>query len=253
MRPPLHVLHAGTAGNDDAPTLVLLHLFAGSALSWEPVVELLAPSCRLVVPSLRGFGQSPAPEPGATLADYADDVAEITAPLGRHWLVGHSMGGKVAALLAARRPRGLAGLVLVAPSPPTPEPIPDRPAMLAAFGSPAAAAATARRISRRAGEPRVLERLLGDSLHTSRIAWEWWVERGSRDDIGGQAETIAVPTLVVAAADDADLPPEVIEREVVRRVPGAGFTTLPGSRHMVPFDAPDALAATITAWMQRTA
>ena len=137
MRPPLHVLHAGSGSG---PVLVLLHLFAGSALSWEPLAERLAPLHRLVVPSLRGFGRSPAPAPGVTLADYADDVAEIASDLGRYVLVGHSMGGKVAALLAARRPPGLAGLVLVAPSPPTPEPIPDRAAMLAAFGDPAAAA-----------------------------------------------------------------------------------------------------------------
>ena len=35
-------------------------------------------------------------------------------------LVGHSMGGKTAQLLAARRPKGLRGLVLVAPAPPAP-------------------------------------------------------------------------------------------------------------------------------------
>lgn len=247
---PLHVLLAGSGGG---PALVLLHYFAGSALSWEPTAELLALAHRLVVPSLRGFGQSPAPEPGATLADWADDVAEVAAPLGRHVLVGHSMGGKIATLLASRRPPGLAGLVLVAPSPPTPEPIPDRAAMLAGFGDPVAAAATAREISLRAGEPRVLERIVGDNLHTSRTAWEWWVERGSRNDIGEQAGQVAVPVLVVAAAEDRTLPPGVIEREVAQRIRNAEFTTLPGSRHLAPIDAPEALAATIAAWVRRAA
>lgn len=180
MRPPLHVLHAGTTGNETRPALVLLHYFAGSALSWEPLAELLAPRYRLVVPSLRGFGGSPAPEAGITLADYADDVAGIAAPLGRHVLVGHSMGGKIAALLASRRPPDLAGLILVAPSPPTPEPIPDRAATLAAFGDPAAAAETARAISARAGQPQVLARILGDNLRASRVAWTWWIETTSR-------------------------------------------------------------------------
>lgn len=250
MRPPLHVLHAGSGVG---PALVLLHYFAGSAQSWEPLAERLAPSCRLVAPSLRGFGRSPAPEPGVTLADYADDVAAVAEGLGRYVLVGHSMGGKVAALLASRCPPGLAGLALVAPSPPTPEPIPDRAAMLAGCGDPAAAARTAREISARAGEPRVLERILDDNLRTSRVAWTWWVEAGSREDISPEAARIAVPTLAVAAADDQNLPPEMIEREVAGRIPGAEFTTLPGSRHLIPVDAPDALAATLSAWLARLA
>ena len=250
MRPPLHVLHAGSG---EGPALVLLHYFAGSALSWELVVERLAPSCRVVAPSLRGFGRSPAPAPGLTLADYADDVAEAAAGLGRYVLVGHSMGGKVAMLLASRHPPGLAGLALIAPSPPTPEPIPDRAAMLAACGDPTAAARTARQISARAGEPRVLERIMGDNLATSRIAWTWWVEAGSRDDIAAEAARIAVPTLAVAAADDEALPPDVIEREVVGRIAGAEFTTLPGSRHLIPIDAPDALAAALVAWAAKLA
>ncbi len=243
-RPPLHVLHAGQGG----PALVLLHLFAGSALSWEPVVERLAGRYRCIVPDLRGFGASPPPEPGATLADWADDVAAITAPLGRHILVGHSMGGKIATLLASRNPAGLAALVLVASSPLTPEPIPDRAAMLAALGNPAAAVATAREISARAGERPVLERLIGDSLRTSRAAWEWWVERGSREDISTDAAGIAVPVHVVAGADDTTTPAALLEREIVGRIPGATLTTLPGSRHMIPFDAPDALATLIEGW-----
>jgi 3-oxoadipate enol-lactonase len=44
--------------------------------------------------------------------------------LKRYVLVGHSMGGKIAQLMASRRPTGLAGLVLVAPSPPSPMALP---------------------------------------------------------------------------------------------------------------------------------
>lgn len=62
-----------------------------------------------------------------------------------------------------------------------------------------------------------------------------------------------MPTLAVAAEDDETLPPEVIEREIAGRIPGAAFTTLPGSRHLIPIDAPDALAATILAWLEGVA
>ena len=44
----------------------------------------------------------------------------------------------------------------------------------------------------------MLERILGDALYASRIAWTWWIESGSRDDIAAQAADIAVPTLVTS-------------------------------------------------------
>ena len=52
----------------------------------------------------------------------ADDVEVVTQrlSLNRFILVGHSMGGKVAQIVAGRRRTGLMGLVLVAPAPPTP-------------------------------------------------------------------------------------------------------------------------------------
>ena len=56
------------------------------------------------------------------IADLAADAEGVIETLGlqRYVLVGHSMGGKFAQLIASRRPRGLEGLVLVAPSPPSP-------------------------------------------------------------------------------------------------------------------------------------
>ena len=51
-----------------------------------------------------------------------DDAQSVIAAFGytEYVLVGHSMGGKVAQALAARRPAGLAGVVLVAPAPAAP-------------------------------------------------------------------------------------------------------------------------------------
>ena len=225
-------------------------MFAGSGLAWAPVVQHL-PGFRCVTPDLRGFGAALPPDAGATLADWVDEAAAFAAPLGRFVLVGHSMGGKIATLLASRRPAGLAGLVLVAPSPPTPEPIPDRAGMLSGFHDPAAAARTARQISARHDDPAVMQRLVEDSLRTSQSAWEWWVERGSSEDIAALAAAIDIPVLVVAAADDANIPPPLLEQEVVARIPGATLTILSDSRHMIPLDAPGPLAQVIKDWVSR--
>jgi pimeloyl-ACP methyl ester carboxylesterase len=70
------------------------------------------------------------------MADDAEAVAR-TLGLSRYALVGHSMGGKVAQIVATRRPDGLMGLVLVAPAPPTPMPVPEaqHAAMLDSYSS----------------------------------------------------------------------------------------------------------------------
>lgn len=223
----------------------MLHLFAGSALSWRPVIERLGER-RCVAFDQRGFGGAPPPEPVRTLADWADDAGAVAAGLGRYVLVGHSMGGKIATLLASRHPPGLAGLVLVCPSPPTPEPIPDRDAMRRGWGGRAAAERTAREISAAAErDGALLDRLVTDQLRASEAAWDWWAERGSCDVITQAAGRIAVPTLVLAAAEDTNITPEVVEREVASRVPNARYELVPDSRHMMPFDAPDALAERI--------
>lgn len=234
--------------NKPRPALLFLHMFAGSGLGWAPVVQHL-PGFHCVTPDLRGFGAATPPGSGATLADWADEAAALAAPLGQFVLVGHSMGGKIATLLASRRPAGLAGLVLVAPSPPTPEPIPDRAGMLSGYHDPAAAARTAQQISRHHDDPAVMRRLVEDSLRTSHPAWTWWIERGSCEDIAESAAAIDVPVLVVAAADDANLPPLLLRQEVVARIPGATLVTLPDSRHMVPLDAPGPLAQVIRDWV----
>ncbi|MBA3659529.1 MAG: alpha/beta hydrolase, partial [Gemmatimonadales bacterium] len=112
-------------GPQRGPALVFLHYFGGSSREWAGVMDQLDGEHRCIAPDLRGFGQSGAPETGYTVRDYADDVAALVErfELTRFHLVGHSMGGKVALAFAARRPPGLEGVVLLAPSPPTPEPI----------------------------------------------------------------------------------------------------------------------------------
>ena len=227
------------------PDILFLHGFATSGSVWRDVVAAL-PGRRCLTPDLRGFGSAEPAPTGWELDDWVDEAASFMAPLVRFVLVGHSMGGKLATLLAARRPAGLEHLILVAPSPPVPEPIPDRAKMLAARGDRAAAEDTARTISHRASrDPDVLDALVSDSLRTDRAAWIWWVQRGSRADVTDQAARIAVPTLLLAGADDTTIPAAFLTEHALPRLPGARMATLPGSRHMVPLDAPDALAAHI--------
>lgn len=240
-----------------SPALLLLHYFGGSARSWDMLAARLGPAWRCVAPDMRGFGDNHAGGPYG-VDDYADDAAALAAGLGPFILVGHSMGGKVAAALAGRHPPGLVGLILIAPSPPCPEPMTDtaREELRASFGSRDGAVRTARAISARANDgpgfdPAVLDRIVTDHMRAARPAWDAWLDQGSREDITAQAGRIMVPALVVAGAKDGALGPEVQRRLTLPRLsyklhqPKTRLDTISDCRHLIPLDAPDELAVLI--------
>lgn len=114
-------IHVEEQGGGDV-SLVFLHYWGGSSRTWGKVIAALPKSYRSLAIDHRGWGESDAPASGYALADLAADAQGVIEALDlkRYILIGHSMGGKVAQLMASRRPKGLAGLVLVAPSPPQP-------------------------------------------------------------------------------------------------------------------------------------
>lgn len=104
------------ATSPEAPTLVLVHGYTGCKENWYRVCARLGRRYRLVAPDLPGWGDSQR-EAGADygFAAQADNVAAFLRHLGGApvTLVGHSMGGGIAALVAARHPRLVAKLALV--------------------------------------------------------------------------------------------------------------------------------------------
>lgn len=105
------MLHAVRTGGPNPP-VVLLHGLMGSGACWGPIARML--DFAVVMPDLRGHGRSFAPERGYTYDDHAGDVIELIRELPSPVLVGHSMGGMVASVVATRHP--LRGLVLVDPT-----------------------------------------------------------------------------------------------------------------------------------------
>jgi pimeloyl-ACP methyl ester carboxylesterase len=108
----LHCLVWGRAAD---PTAVLVHGNGGHAHWWDALVPALVPGWRLVALDLRGHGESAWPDaPAYGMDDFAADLAAVLDALapGPVALVGHSMGGRVAAWLAATAPARVRGLVL---------------------------------------------------------------------------------------------------------------------------------------------
>jgi pimeloyl-ACP methyl ester carboxylesterase len=95
--------------------LVLLHGFPLDHHLWDEVVPLLDDTFDMVIPDLRGFGESTTVESAYTMDDYAADIAGLLDQLAiqKAAIVGHSMGGYVGLAFARLYPERVSGLGLV--------------------------------------------------------------------------------------------------------------------------------------------
>jgi pimeloyl-ACP methyl ester carboxylesterase len=242
-------IHAVEKGQGEQ-TLVFLHYWGGSTRSWRLVTDALADTYRTIATDHRGWGESDAPQHGYTIADLADDAQGVIDALGlqRFVLVGHSMGGKVAQLLASRRPRGLEALVLVAPSPPTPMALPDeaRAAMLHAYDTRESVGAVLDHVlSGSPLAPEQREQVIEDSLRGAPQAKSAWPNVAMREDISAQVAAIDVPVLVIAGERDQVDRVETLKAELLPRIAGARLEVLPGVGHLSPLETPEQLAHSI--------
>jgi len=242
------------AGGHGTPALMFLHYWGGSSRTWHHVVRELAPDFRTVAIDQRGWGRSDKPDAGYTLADLADDAQGVIdqLELTNYCLVGHSMGGKVAQLLASRRAPGLTGLVLVAPSPPSPLhlPLEARQGMVGAYASRESVVATVEHaLAGTALAPADLDLVVADSMAGAPAARTAWPLAASQEDISDAAHRITVPTLVISGEVDKVDPPEVLRRELLPHIAQAHMHVLPGVGHLVPLEAPAAVASLIRTFL----
>ena len=107
----------GDDAPDAAPALVMLHGFTGSKENWYPVAERLRGRYRMLIPDLPGWGESE--RKGGEDYGFAAQAARVDAFIGALSpdkpvvLLGHSMGGGIAAVVAARSPAQVAGVGLL--------------------------------------------------------------------------------------------------------------------------------------------
>ncbi len=277
----LYVKEEGKGRPGDV-ALVLMHFLGGSGREWDEVVELLGDGVRTVRVDLPGFGGS-ASVPGFSVEQMADAVEYRLGllKLGRYVLVGHSMAGKVSAVLARRYAErmggaasdgsgrhentvgaaqldGLEGLVLVAPSPPGPEPMTEekRSTMLESLGEKKdgdreRAKAYIGRNEERDLTPAQLERSTDEVMKMNRVAWVAWLEHGSREDWAERVGVLDLPVLVVAGEKDGSLGPEVQGRVTLPHFQGAELRSVKGSSHLIPLERPAEMAAILREFLAR--
>ena len=228
--------------------ILLLHGWPNNGGVWRPLVDALLlgdPSVRLHAPDLRGYGDSDKPETGYTCETFADDVEDVIAGLRlqNFVLVGHSMSGKIAQLVASRQPAGLAALVLVTPGLLAASPPVDVFKRKAMFGD---ARLIRDMIASWAGHPlpgTEIEALTEASLTVGRDAWNGWLSPMRDEDFFREIGKIAVPTLVIGGGKDPQRTEEELRRGIVTRIKDTEYVRLPNSGHLPHVEEPAALAA----------
>ena len=250
------ILHATSRG--DGPVLVLLHGLFGQSGNFGAVQRRLAAGGRRVVAlDLRNHGASPH-APGMDYATMAEDVHATLGELGLLpcAVLGHSMGGKAAMMLALRHPQAVARLCVadIAPVRYRPQLVTYATAMRDMALSPgltrAAADAALAPVVADAGERAFLlsNLRLGDAPHW-RIGLDEII--AGMDDIQdwpvAEAAPYAGPTLFLAGARSRYVRPE--HRPAIAALfPAARFVTLRNAGHWLHADDPEGFLAVVEAF-----
>lgn len=232
----------------EGPAIVALHGLGGSGRYWSGLAPLLRPGRALVAPDLAGFGQSDKPTLRYDREFHLANLDALIGSLDSHSpvvLVGHSVGGVLAALWAARHPERTAALALVSPPWPRAGIVPP-PALRIAHNPPDD------RGSRIAiGILRTVWPVVHLAARASKRFPAGVVSDYGRQSIGARADTMwtllgdlavidelsevtrlppAVRTLLLTAADDRHVGKAALARWR-RLLPSAQITILPTGGH----------------------
>ncbi|MEZ5487877.1 MAG: 3-oxoadipate enol-lactonase [Steroidobacteraceae bacterium] len=246
-------LHYVVSGRNHAPPLLLLHPLGASLDVWAPQLPQLEPHFRVIRCDLRGHGKSEldlAPPSPRSMADFAADVLAVldaTRAPRAHWC-GLSLGGQIAmwaALHYAARVRRLVLANTAAHLPPA-SLWEDRIATVLSAGmGPLAEAVPARWFTAgfREREPatvaRIVEMLRGTTPRGYADACGALRDTDLREAIAG----IALPTLVIAGAQDPSTPVEQAEL-LIERIAGSDLLVLDAA-HLSNVEQPEDFSAAV--------
>lgn len=239
------------------PVWLLLHGFTGSKENWLPLLRALPKDVPVLMPDLPGWGESERRD--AADYGYAAQAARVAAliehlGLQQVQLVGHSMGGGIAALVASRHPQGLRLLTLMSAAGVRFRDNAFGQAVLR--GEHPFGVATVDQLDAYLGlvfrAPPLLPWPLKSALVERRIRDDGFersvleaIARGPEAFLPGEsAPAIALPALVLTCTIDPVVDPSAAEL-YAQRIAGAERVALEGCAHMPMMELPETLAAVL--------
>jgi 3-oxoadipate enol-lactonase len=246
-------LNAELSGPADGPPLVLIHALGTDLHLWDDLIPLLPPTLRILRFDLRGHGASdvpPAPYAMGALIRDAERLMDHFA-LKDAVVLGVSLGGLIAQGLAVKRLDLVRGLVLsnTAAKIGRPEQWHDRIATVRAGGLAAFAdGAMERWFGRdwRSNPAMPARRARLTSMNPE--GWCGCAAAIAGSDFYETTATLRLPTLVIAGANDAATPPDLV-RETADLIPGHRFQLLRRAGHLPMVEKPAEFATVLTAFL----
>lgn len=246
----IHYLRTG----GDQPPLIALHGLIGSGACLSPLVRTLKDGFDVVLPDARGHGKSSAPFEGYLYRDLASDVVGLMDQLGLDApiLLGHSMGGMTAAVVASQLGSAIPAVILVDPTFISPK------RQREVFGSDVAEehrqsltltksdllAQSRLRSPHRSAE--MLEYLVDARLHTSMAAFE--VLTPPNPDYRELVRSIQVPIFLVFG--ERGIVSLDMARELQTLNPLLQYELIPDAGHGLPYDEPKRLGVAVMAFLR---
>lgn len=230
--------------------VLFIHGLGSSTEDWDPQVDALQRSYRVITYDVRGHGQTEKPAGPYSVKQFAEDAARLIEHLrlAPVHVIGLSMGGMIAFQLAVDRPDLLRSLVIVN----------SGPAMILRTWKEKLGIMQRRLIVRLMGMRKMGEvlstRLLPAPEHEAER--KIFVERWARNDpraylsalnalVGWSVQPklpgITIPTLVVTA--DKDYTPVALKQAYTALMPKARLAVIADSYHMMPVEKPEAFHA----------
>lgn len=254
--PPVALFHRDFGGSGE-PARIILHGLLGSSRNWMTAGRDLAGSRRVFALDLRNHGLSP----HADAMSYEAMAADVTAwmdrmGIGAAELVGHSMGGKVAMLLACRQPARVGRLVVVDIAPKSYH-WPDRGAELRAMGGLdlsglASRAQAEARLGAQVPDPATRTFVLTNLERVPPDGWRWLVNipalkaalPGLERNPLGPGDRFGGPALFIAGGRSAYVLPA--DHAAIRAAfPAARIVVLRDSGHNPHVDAREAFVGAV--------
>ncbi len=246
------VLHLRADGPDDAPPLLLLHSLGTDHRVWQPQVEALARTFRVLRPDLRGHGASGVPAGPYAIEGMARDLCDALDSLGVERLpaVGLSIGGMIAQSLAAQAPHRVSalGLIDTALAIPPARLWRARAATVRAEGMAAIAGAVLARWLTPKADPDAAARLRALLLATDPEGYAGAAEAIAAADLTESTRRLRLPALVLVGAEDEATPLACAAR-LKDAIPGAEMRVLPGAAHIPTLEQPRAVTEALLAFL----
>ncbi len=234
--------------------MILLHGLTANGACWTALADALDGEYDVIMPDARGHGRSSVPDYGYRYEDHANDVVNLinALRLPSPVLLGHSMGGMTAAVVASRRPKSLRGLVLADPTFLSPKvqrevrdsDVADQHRRMLKMSFDEVVAEARARHPHRSGE--ILELLARARLQTSMAAFD--VLTPPNPDYTLLVSAIDVPSLL--AFGDKGVVSSVVAEELQRLNPRLQVEQIREAGHGVHLDQPERFAAVIKSFLR---